>query len=176
ADRLAQLPHVDPPQPLPEDGRGAGRRVPVGADDLEQGGLAGAVRTDDDPVLPGRHRPVDVDQHGHTVVVDGHAAQLHGISRRGHAVSMRQVPSRMRPSARVGFALVACASLAGCTGSHPHASAPTTTPSTAASSTTAAPTTEPTPVAPAEDDWPTYHKDPARTGNAGTGPSPNGIK
>ena len=60
----AEGPDVDLPETGPEDFHRAGRWPQPGACDLQQRGLAGPVRPEDNPAVFGGNAPVDPPQHG----------------------------------------------------------------------------------------------------------------
>jgi hypothetical protein len=70
-DPGAQLEDVDAAEPLAEHVHRACRRMQLGRGDAKQGGLAGAVRAEDDPPLVELDGPVDVAQQGGHPAADG---------------------------------------------------------------------------------------------------------
>ena len=77
ADVLAQPTHVDLAEPLAQDVDRAPGGVQVAGGQLEQGGLARAVRAEHDPAFTRLDLPVDVveDRSGETVEVYGGEAR-----------------------------------------------------------------------------------------------------
>ena len=103
ADARAQVADVDPADGLAEDRHAATGRELVGAGDLQQRGLAGAVRPEDDPALPRLHLPGHVTQQ-HVAVADDrdrldgedrdHPAQTGRVSRAAAKSSTASVMSK----------------------------------------------------------------------------------
>ena len=102
ADRSSQLARVDRAHLCAEDADQAARRPEVGAEDLEQRRLAGAVGTQHDPTLPVPDRPVDVGQDGPARPHDGDPAEFdHGFGHGRSIADLRPGPrDRGRAAAR----------------------------------------------------------------------------
>jgi hypothetical protein len=92
-----KLPNVGSLERLAEEADRPFRRIEVRGHDLEQGGLAGAVRAEENPPLTGTDLPADVLDESGPVLHDGDMVDAHdwlGVHQDPASYNLREPPTR----------------------------------------------------------------------------------